>query len=45
MKTIADEENEDKFGYVYAVSGPGMSTSILFSKMYSKNLNIISRNM
>lgn len=24
LKTIAGEENEDKFGYVFAVSGPGM---------------------
>lgn len=25
LKTIAGEENEDKFGYVFAVSGPGKS--------------------
>lgn len=23
LKTIANEENEDRFGYVFAVSGPG----------------------
>lgn len=25
-QTIANEENEEKFGYVFAVSGPGMYT-------------------
>lgn len=24
LKTIADEDREEKFGFVFAVSGPGM---------------------
>lgn len=31
LNRIADEERESKFGYVYAVSGPGKSILFLFS--------------
>ena len=36
LRKIADEERESKFGYVFAVSGPGK-----LELCYNKSMNVI----
>lgn len=39
LRMIANEENEDRFGYVYAVSGPGTYFTNHFIHIYNLSNN------